>query len=228
MQYLVMPWGRVGSNLILDILAQSPEVRAGRIKVSGEPLTRIRTKARNNMHTFARQLVWLLRHDAIISVSAHSLVSPNVLATVMRGPAVYLDRRDIVRTAVSVIRARAYAKAHAELHGSETWAVRPGRMIQVLPRVEAGTLLRYIEVIEAARRKMDILRKRLPGPTIWYEDILADLDGVLSTVWSTFGLAPHGYAMPSIKATPEDLRAAVSNPDELASELPRRYASAFE
>lgn len=137
-----MPWGRVGSNLLLDIMSQSDAVGRGDFRLFNEPLTGIRTRSPGpEVRVFLEQLYWIeqLRRrerrgkqgEAVVNLSLLSFAYPRLLVPCLRratGRILYLDRRNVVKTAVSIVLAHDYARAHEEAMDS-----RPGpedRMLQ--------------------------------------------------------------------------------------------------
>lgn len=125
---LLMPWGRVGSNLLVMMLRDS--LPRGTVKIGNEPFTRIKNAD--------RQSEWLDRHFGIASSklrligcksSIRAMAIADLLARDMERLGLSLirhRRRNLVKVAVSVLRGRLYAAHTMRKHGEQKWGVRPG------------------------------------------------------------------------------------------------------
>src|SRR5262245_45478461 len=122
-----MPWGRVGSNLVLDIFSQS-----GQFLIQNEPTTAIASRGQNVGEQQRRWYYGLcsVGEPMLVNLSIRSLCDPDFFLKRFQqseSTFVFLGRKNVVRTALSVMKAERYAKWHRETFGSASWSVKPGR-----------------------------------------------------------------------------------------------------
>lgn len=224
---LVMPWGRVGSNLLMNMLGQ--RVRKTR------PKDRIAfaNETINGIEGHEDQLAWCrefyrlgetVAPDAFICskqnvramASAQSLLSSLAAGGVCL---LRLRRTDFVKAAVSQIRAEIYAQHTREKDGVARWAVRTGESgLDAVP-IEPDLLLERVRIMDEADRK---LREATEGCAVYdveYEEIRRDPEAVLDAVTDHLGLAKAPVNIPFAKATPDDLALAISNYADVKSAL---------
>ncbi len=221
---MLMPWGRVGSNLCADVLLQS-----GRVRMENEPLTVIKTQnhGRPVKELSALQMNWLAENvvppkddrKLIVKLSALSVAAPDEFIAFLRErppTLVMMDRRDILATAVSALRAEAFARKLLAETGQASWALKKGMTADVTPTVEAHDLRRFINNILRARRVCEAVAAAMPPAlSIFYEDLNADPAGVIAGLVGTLGLEPFPYEMRHLKFTAMPLRKSVANPEVL-------------
>jgi hypothetical protein len=221
---ILMPWGRVGSNLCADILLQSRCIR-----LENEPLTVIQTQnpGIGREELAALQMKWL--HDnvqpredvrkIVLKLSALSISSPEAFIAFLRetnATLVMMDRRDVLATAVSALRAREFARKNLAETGTALWALKNGMTADVKPLMDAAVLRRFINNILGAKLVCETIAAAVPvRATILYEDLNNHLEAEIARLVEAVGLEPFTYEVRHLKFTPMPLRQSVANPDVL-------------
>jgi hypothetical protein len=226
---IIMPWGRVGSNLLLNILKQTK-----RFQLANEPMTGIKSRNRDATDDqIARlQAEWfedffsgLIRERksggaklSVASVIDLEAFKQGLIEKKLR--MIYMDRRNLVKTAVSVLKAEIYAKYHEEKFGKSTWAVVPGREMKEKAVID---LQRFTNVLNNCRTHQQTMRKlcaSVPGIELFYEDLQADLDGQISRTLEYLGCDKIEYEIPYVKAVSDNLQEEIANFQDLLDALP--------
>ena len=209
---ILMPWGRVGSNLIADILEQDGA------KLANEPL--------HALPTAAAQMRWYREfYELGAPDPSAKLIGSKLGVLAMRNAAAFArafeaDRLAIIRmrrdnwvkAAVSQIRAKQYADRTAAETGQAQWGLRPGAAALGPTEIDPGLLLDRIAKMRRAHRRLMALFPPERVLDIEYEQLQANLPGVVRDVRRQLGAdkdAPYTVAFE--KATPDDLRVAITN-----------------
>jgi hypothetical protein len=219
--YLIMPWGRVGSHLLIDVIRQS-----SRFSVFKEPETDIMTHARNpqGAQRLQSQLwdslgVKSRSSRVICNVNLSSVVDPDEFsrkARRQRGSLIYLDRRNVLKTAVSILKARLYAEWHKEQWGAPAWAVKErARLRSVADVIDVGSARTVLTKLISNREAFHAWRRANPGPLIYYEDMQIDLHGVIRYVCQELNIDVFKYEVRHFKAVDDNLRAEIGNFEEI-------------
>ena len=154
------------------------------------------------------------RADAVSDGGSAVLGSLDSFADVLResgARVIHLARRNVLKVAISGLNRRRMEPANIR-HGGD----RLGRFA-----VRTAQIDREVAVVEARSRRVEVFARSLDMPLaeIVYEEMLADMDAVVARVAAFLGV-PHtpapGYLQ---KNTPDDLRLALSNFDEIAAHL---------
>lgn len=218
---ILMQWGRVGSNLIMNIIHQS---RVGLL--SNEVFNRIRDKE--------EQLAWYQDfYQFAAPEPTHRLIGTkeNVLAVADRtafaerlradGIKVIRMRRDnLLKAAVSQMRAQAYAALMQERVGKARWAVLKGEEPLGPTAIDVEVLRQRLETMARAREALMGMFEPDEVLDIEYESIVQDLPGVVTTLRRHLDLQQKpDFRVIYEKATPDDLGAAVSNYSEVVEAL---------
>jgi hypothetical protein len=210
---ILMQWGRVGSNLIVNIINQSKEATLANERF-------------NSVREPEAQLAWYREHFQLDATApSHRLIGSkeNILAVADRdaflarlradGVRIIRMRRDnLVKAAVSQVRAERYAEQTRAETGKAMWAIRRGETPLGPTEINPTDLLWRIEAMERARTAL----MHAFGPDevldLEYEQINGDLPDVVARVRAHLDL-PDGkpFRVPFIKATPDDLAEVVSN-----------------
>jgi hypothetical protein len=215
-----MPWGRVGSNLLVAILK-----RSARIKTSNESLNRLRTPA--------EQTAWFREFYEIDSPPGsrtHIGSKQNVLAIrdfpefcgLLKKHNIWIVRmrRDnVVKTAVSQMRAEHHAEKMQRETGASRWALNPGDEILGRIRLDPDTLQKRIVLIDSLQRK---LMAAFPGEKVLdieYEEINTEIRKTVQRVRRYLDLPRAPFEVPFRKATPDALCEAIENFAELRERL---------
>lgn len=97
--------------------------------------------------------------------------------------------------------------------------------------VDPAQFLQFLGEREAAEQELDYYVARLDRPTLatTYEDLLVNRDSVLAAIFSFLGVAQRPVVEKTMKHTRDDLRAVVTNFDELRDSVAgTAYASMFD
>ena len=210
---IMTPWGRVGSNLFLNSLGQAVGPMAH--KFANENFNLLRDPD--------AQLAWTRAYytaeDApdlvgskqnMLSVGDRAKMSD--LLAELAVPLIRLRRVNVLRVAVSLLRAEIYAARSLEQTGVRVWGVRsdreplgpepldPKRFVQVAAHAQFADGL--LNAFSPATRTLDIDYRQLEGGG----------DLAVEQVCDWLGVAVHKKARPAFnKATPDDLAQAVPN-----------------
>lgn len=228
---LLMPWGRVGSNLCVDILLQSQNVR-----LENEPLTVIKANHpdASDEQLAAWQMDWLERNVSpapdgqrlIVKVAANSIADPSAFTRFLverKARLIMMDRRNVMATVVSALRAEEYARQEELATGVAAWSLAKGKTADIMPEISVRGLRTGVRNVLSSRRICDSITSVIaPRATIWYEDLAGDLDAEVARLTAAVGLEPFPYEVRYAKFTPMALREAVANPeliDQVAAEF---------
>ena len=218
---ILMQWGRVGSNLIMNIIHQSRVAL-----LSNEVFNRIRDRE--------EQLAWYRDfYQFAAPEPTHRLIGTkeNVLAVADRpafaerlrsdGIKVIRMRRDnLLKAAVSQIRAQAYAALMQERVGKPRWAVLKGEEPLGPTVIDVAVLRQRLDTMARARDALMQMFEPEEVLDIEYESIAQDLPTVVATLRRYLDLQEKpGFRVIYEKATPDDLSAAVSNYAEVVEAL---------
>ena len=190
--YLLMPWGRVGSNVLLSMFGDNPLVH-----VENEPLTVIGGK---KSEPDLAQKSWYIKSISediskpvlLMNLSIRSILDHNFflneLAKERGAEFIFLSRKNLAHIAFSVLKARHYAELHKARFGRETWAVKAGREIKAQTPVRISKFMELIDLIESDKIQFDTYRKRLGGVDTYYSDIQMSLSMVVEELCGRFDI----------------------------------------
>jgi hypothetical protein len=210
---IMMPWGRVGSNLFLNSLGQA--VGSIERKLVNENFNLLRDPD--------AQLAWtrafytdeggpplIGSKQNILSVGDRDKMSD--LLAELAVPLVRLRRENLLKVAVSQLRAEIYAERSLARTGHRVWGVRTDHEPLGPEPLDAK---RFLHVATHARRADDMLNAFSPATRIMdieYRQLGMGGDQVVEAVCAWLGLAAVRKARPAyVKATPDDLARAVPN-----------------
>jgi hypothetical protein len=217
---LLMPWGRVGSNLLFAILRQSAPM-----KLANESLNSIRTADAQAawFREFYETDAALPGHAFIGSKQNMLAVRDDVAMTGLIGQArvrvVRLRRANLVKAAVSQIRAEQYAAKMAAETGERPWAIKKGGPTLGRAPIDPELLVKRIGIMEDCDARL--MRAFEPASVldIDYEDVNAVLDATVGRVRDYLAVPQAPYKVPFDKATPDRLEDAIENFDAVCSRL---------
>lgn len=210
---VLMPWGRVGSNLMMSYLQKCLDG-----DFASEPF--------NQIVTADEQADWLevffkseyKGPDRCVKLSVRSLARLNPVQAFMNVNdvrVIRMFRRNHLKTVISQMRAVAYARQTETLTGTAQWGVLKGD--QPLPpiNIDIGTLAERIETIRDDQEDLQSMYFR-DHLDVYYEDLNRDLSEELRRVSKFLGVdfIPE-FDPPFAKATPDNLRDAIKNYDEI-------------
>jgi LPS sulfotransferase NodH len=217
---LLMPWGRVGSNLIFAILRQS-----AKMKLANESLNSIRTAedqaawfdAFYEAGSASPSQIFIGSKQNMLAIRDDAALVARLRAAKVR--VVRLRRADLVRAAVSQIRAEQYAEKTGTETGERLWAIRKGMTPLGATAIEPELLLKRIAIMEAADARLMQAFDPAEVLDIEYEDVNISLDGVVRRVRDYLDVPQGPYNVPFVKATPDRLEDAIANYDEVLAKL---------
>lgn len=226
---LLMPWGRVGSNLVAATLVRRPDVR-----IDNEPTTRIRTYGERDgvsKRDQARQQLAELEsflddgdetHIVGLKLSYRSLIEPRAYLLRLREggvPLVLMSRENHLKCAVSQLRARARAEAE-DATWQSPWAVRsqepkPGPIS--LDPDEVIRLTKLFKRLHGETRKSVHAVYGDDWLAVEYADLAAGPEAQIGRICDWVGLDRREVAdLPHRKATSDTLAEDVTNFEDLA------------
>jgi len=217
---LLMPWGRVGSNLLFAILRQSAPM-----KLANESL--------NALRTADEQEAWFRDfYETDGAAPAHAFIGSkqNMLAVrddarmvrAIRDAAVRvvrLRRRNLVKAAVSQIRAEQYAQKMERETGERPWAIKTGRPTLGPSAIDPDLLMKRIAIIQGCDRRLTDAFAPAETLDIEYEDVNASLDTVVARLRDYLEVPQAPFKVPFDKATPDRLEGAIVNFDAVRARL---------
>jgi hypothetical protein len=231
---LVMPVGRVGSNLLMGTMLQSRHVVEG----VNEPTTAIQSECREQGWDSARRAElereWVSQFVAIrpsrvvpavriVKLSYRSMQqSAEIAGSLAKAGSVVvrLDRRNTFKTALSMIRVEAYAAEHERRYGERSYGVRPGHEIRDLSvEVRVDRLFALMDEVEAVRRAMDEDFGEHYALRLYYEDILLDPGGVFEELCAQLSIPTFNYELPFVRMAGHDWTAGVQNAEQVKEGL---------
>jgi len=220
--FLIMtPWGRVGSNLLFNSIGQ----------VVGATSRKFVNENFNLLRDAAAQLAWTRAFytdkegppligckQNILSVGDREALGE--LVADLGVPLIRLRRANILKVAVSQLRAEIYAARSRERTGVAAWGVRSDSEPLGPVELDAG---RFLRVASHARRADDLLARFSPATRtldLEYRQLQGGDNQAAEQVCGWLGLSVTQKARPFFtKATPDDLAAAVPNLTNLREAL---------
>ena len=219
--WMMIPWGRVGSNLLLNNIKQM--VGSGRCTLVNENF--------NVMPSVEAQLAWMRDFygtgtdldligckQSIRSVGALDPVG-SLLAELGVG-LIRVRRANFLKVAISQLRAELFAQRSLVETGAAKWGVRHGREPLGPAHLDPQ---RFLQIAALAKSTDDLLARFAPDtPTLdlEYRQLQTGSVEVAEAVCAWLGLFVSRPASPAfVKATPDDLEKAVPNLDSLREAL---------
>ena len=238
---LIMPWGRVGSNLVVGVLTS---IRG--VVISNEPTTSLKTltagKPNSQFQADMEQTRFMQSWPEVpassllqesyesispilpygLKLSHRSFVSPMTIYSILRDRnfrVVRMDRRNHVKSAVSQIRAEQRYRAS----GGAAFAIpkgheRPGPSTLSVRQVVAKT-----QMFEKFSSEMESYLAQVVGGSIlecYYEDLLRTPQDQIRRVADFLNISlPAKFELAFEKATSDRLRDDILNYDEVAAAL---------
>lgn len=210
---ILMPWGRVGSNVLMNNIAQICAIKERKFEnenfndiVGAEGQIRWAGEFYRNL----RGLKLVGSKQNILSIADVDGLSAFLAETSVQ--LIRLRRRNIVKVAVSQLRAELYAAYSMAQSGVALWGVPSGS--QPLGPAELDPAC-FLEILTTAKRADDLLVKFNPQTRaidIEYEELKCDPEGVAERICRWLGLPIVRRAQSKYtKATPDDLSMAVTN-----------------
>lgn len=208
-----MPWGRVGSNLVMAYLRS---ILKG--KFANEPLNQIKGVEAQSDYLQDFFSDTQDEPDACLKITIRSIEDLEAAQSILNDQDVFvikMYRCDHVKTVVSQIRAEQYANKTKEETGKAKWAVRKSEDPLDATVIDVPLLEKRIEIVEGDQRKLECVQLN-NSIDVFYEDIADDAHAVFRKI-SAFLDKPanSNFEIPFRKATPDDLTKAVKNLEEV-------------
>ena len=210
---IMMPWGRVGSNLLINSIGQ----------IAGPIARKFVNENFNLLSDADQQLAWTRTFYTAEDRPPLVGCKQNILSVGDRGrlsdllaelpvPLIRLRRQNIVKVAVSLLRAEIYAAHSRALTGVAVWGVRSdSEPLRPMP-LDAG---RFLQVAARANQADAMLAEFSPDTRTLDVEYRQLQDGgaqLAEQVCDWLGLPVSRKARPYFaKATPDDLARAVPN-----------------
>jgi hypothetical protein len=231
---VLMPRGRVGSNLLTSQLNGHR-----RIKMFNEALTGISSKygahPADRQSAWAEQKIWLEQFLAELpSHAPKAYVGVKVDFTMIGDPrafisivhahrfeVIYIYRANVVKQAVSLVRARANAQRMREKYGTALWGIRSSEDVLPPGPVDVKELeqLATLMMRQHVACEFFLNSAMIDFLPIEYARFTADLDAGLRRVEAFLGVEQISRSTTFVKSTPDDLAASVTNITELRNAL---------
>lgn len=215
---VVMPWGRVGSNLLMSYLnaMKAP-------KTANESFNKLRERD--------EQLAWLKKFycspvanpnceiisskQSMLAIADVNAIEQFVLDYDVK--IVRMFRRDPVRTVISQIRAKQYADKTKAETGSAQWAVKKGAEPLGASEIDIKALAHRLQVIEDQNVRLEAAFLASNPFDVVYEDFRTQIRKTWNELSRYLGLRIVPFRPPFRKATPDDLESVITNFDEVKS-----------
>lgn len=222
---MLMPWGRVGSNLVNGVISSSKLMT-----VWNEPLTGVQTRvvaAGGTLEDVAHeQEAWIddnlvhLEKDVFINIAANSISDPSAVGRKLDslGSKYFvLDRQDDAATAISALRTEAWVREGIEKGEHRTWSIPKGQSHDFKPIISPERFLAALKIINSGRENIAIMTNERHVNTFFYEDLIRDSKKVLDNIVEMCELPGFIYKIATSKFGSEILSNMVSNDEELKS-----------
>lgn len=219
--WMMMPRGRVGSNLLLNNIKQ----------IVGMDRCMLINENFNAMRSPEAQLAWIEEFYAagagldligckqnIRTIGALDRVGSLLADNGVR--LVRLRRDNYLKVAISQLRAELYAARSRAETGVARWGVYNGRLPLEPTPLDPRRFLRLVELARDTDGQLARFAPDTPTLDIEYRQLQAGSDKVAADVCHWLGLAVSRRATPAfVKATPDNLEEAVPNLPDLREAL---------
>ena len=222
---ILMPWGRVGSNLVSTTLN-----RTRGVTVNNEPTTRIRTEGHRDGLSLADMAAqqtaqldaFVETHRGVTAVaglklSHRSLVEPKPYLLRIREYGfrpVIMTRRNHLKTAVSQLRAQDRAN-QAATEWKSPWAVRTEEPKPGPTAIDIEEAIRLTALFAKMEKSLERSIKAVfngTGLRIEYAELAADPAATMVAIFDYLDLAvPHSFDLTYRKATSDTLSDDICN-----------------
>ena len=225
---LLMPWGRVGSNLLMAILRQSAPM-----KLQSEQLIQLKTDADQEKWFAEFYEIGADQPSALFIGSKQNLLSIRDFEAMRARITDYgirlvrLRRDNLVKTAISQMRAEQYADKMERETGKRVWALKAGAERLGPTEIDPDVLVRRIGLIERTQSQLMDGFEAGKVLDLEYEEINRSVENVAGRLRSFLDVPGNPkYRIPHAKATPDDVHTSIANLGAVEARLAgTRYAS---
>ncbi len=217
---ILMPWGRVGSNLLFSILRQLAPM-----KLANENLIQLKT--------WEEQAAWFgdFYETGVESPSRPYIGSKQNLRairnfgsleemlSIYRVRVIRLRRDNHVKAAISQIRAEIYARQTEAESGVGVWAVKKGTKPLGATPIDPDLLVRRIEIMAEYQSRMMRAFVGQDVLDIEYEELNCELERAVDRARRFLDLPNKQFSIPFEKATPDNLLEAIPNFEQIEARL---------
>lgn len=216
-RYVILFPGRTGSTYLTDHMASHPQIVA-----NYEILSQYQ-ESWEQQAAFLNEMVGTNRRPRIHAIGFKtkitSVLAPFKFEKLLKEKEfriIHLTRKNQLKFLVSIVRAKMLRAqtGSSNLIFQNQKAVGP----TTIPLVEFAQAKRRLRRRDRLTRIID--RMKLPTIELAYEDLLADEQNVLKKLWDFLEVRNVATVGKTRKNTPQDLRQAVTNLDEIISNHP--------
>jgi LPS sulfotransferase NodH len=227
--FVVLFTGRSGSTYLVESLDRHTDIRAEK-----EMFAAMRQQgcAAADQIAWARSFLATPPYEGCLAVGyktkPRDIPDPDAfraLLTELGARVVLLQRRNVVKQAVSLINAMRLQERTGD------WNLYSEGDRAGLQAIEPAEFEKYLRKIEQDQAAAEAYAATLDLPLlrIWYEDMLRDEAGFLGRIFEFLGAPFEAVRGSALKNTSDDLRASLANFDELRSRYEgTRYAEMFD
>lgn len=212
---VLMPWGRVGSNLLMGYLRKCEKG-----KFANETF--------NGIKDGGAQLAWLNEFYAedisltcckqnVLSINDNPAVSAFLAENDVK--VVRMFRRNLFKATLSQIRAEQYAEKTKEETGSPMWAVPKEAQPLDSTYVDPEIFVRRYKVFEDQTEVLKSVYASNVHHDVNYEDLNANMKPTLAGIAEFLDTSAVEFVPPFRKATPDDPLSVIKNAEELKTHL---------
>jgi len=227
---MVMPWGRVGSNLLFSAIAQRAQ------KVFGADGFVLKNENLNSLIPDRQDQLdwaWQFYRDTdkpFLGSKQNSRAIKDldgVLDILVDTGAVIISirRENVLKAAISQMRVEEFARLTREKEGIARWGLKDGDKTIGPIEIDTARLIKIIKSFEEADERLKAALANRDHYALTYEEILEDTAGTIESICGELGLAGIESRLVYKKATPDNLSLAISNLSEVEAALPERLVA---
>lgn len=221
----VVTAGRTGSELLCDLLAGHPAIHCDfEILRQGPAFPRAMLRGRARLAAVRSADAYVFKLAMSHLEFPRRVLHPRLLFDDLAADGfrfVHLSRRDLLRQAISFLRAKESGTFHSRVAPLSQSAAQ---------RIDPVALIAAMHWLEAREALAETQLLGLPVRRLWYEDDLQEpsaRETTLDCLFRDLGVTPYRSGSSLRKLTPSSLRDAVSNYDEVVASLRATRYGAF-
>ncbi len=217
---ILMPWGRVGSNALLGILRQSTKsMRLANESLNKEkdPDAQIVLLTEFYRDDPEKPADFIGSKQSVRACADLKRVADWLLNNGVK--IIRLRRDNIVKAAISQVRAELYAKQTEKEMGKPMWGVRPEMTPLGPTEIDVGALQRRLPMIAESNMALLGAFRATDVLDLEYEGFNNDMGKTVERARDFIGLPAVRFVVPFVKATPDDPETVVTNYAEIRERL---------